>query len=553
MTSFLYAIRRTNVLGVGHHGTVVPVLNRGSLKSVYSGVKYYAVCTQNCTSWKDDVGRLALLCSWKHGFCTKALPRRFGMTSVKCRATNTDSAAYDKTVSFEKLGLTDDLLQAVKEKNLTSPTEIQRDAIPNILNDRRSDFMIASHTGSGKTLAYLLPIVQILKEGELLDGPPMKPKRPRALVLGPTRELTEQIFSVVKSVSHCAKFRSTLVTGGGDMRAQRIALESRPTDIVIGTPGRVAQHAARGHLHYGDVEFVVLDEADTMLDRGFGPEVVEILKAVRSKSNPARSILVSATLTRQVQRLIDETFPSIRKLETSSLHRGVAGARHSFIPLLSGQDKLDVLLQISDGIISQGKRGLVFCNTLDSCRSVDHQLKENDIPTVCYHGDVPLDGRREAIRIFSSSDSLTPPLLIATDLAARGLDIPGRVDHVINFDFPLNPVDYLHRTGRTARAGASGKITSLVAKGDRVLATRIEEALRSGLPLDSLSADKSVLPPHMRPKPETLKRRAEKAKAEKHEKRKGRGTRTFGKDSKPKSFVSGQRKGGKLKLGRRSK
>lgn len=437
------------------------------------------------------------------------------------RASEGDDARTDVS-AFAQLGLSEETLAAVRERELRVPTEIQATAIPELLRDRKSDILIASHTGSGKTLAYLLPIVDILKEGELLSGPPIKAKRPRALVLGPTRELAEQIFGVAKSLSHCAKFRATLVTGGGDMRTQKTSLETRPVDLLVGTPARVEQHAERGNIHYGDVDFVVLDEADTMLDRGFGPEVANILKAVRSKSTPARAILVSATVSRQIQRLIDDTFPSIRKMETKTLHRGVEGARHAFLPLSSGQDKLDLLLQVVNGLSAQGKRAIVFCNTLDSCRAVDHRMKEQEIPAVCYHGDVPLDARRDAIRSFSEPGLETPPLLIATDLAARGLDIPGRVDHIVNFDFPLNPIDYLHRTGRTARAGAKGKITSLVAKGDQVLARRIEEALQKGLPLDGLSASKSVLPPHMRPKQDTLRRRKEKSKADRPEAKGGR-------------------------------
>lgn len=137
----------------------------------------------------------------------------------------------------------------------------------------------------------------------MLDGPPAKPKRPRALILGPTRELTDQILSVAKYLSHTCKFRSAVANGGGDMTTQRAAL-SRPIDLLVGTPSRVVQHAEKAHLFYGDVEFVVLDEADTMMDKGFGPEVKEILKAVRRKEVPARCVLVSATMTSQIRKLL---------------------------------------------------------------------------------------------------------------------------------------------------------------------------------------------------------------------------------------------------------
>ena len=443
---------------------------------------------------------------------------------------NTGGGDEQQQNAFSYLGLSEETTAAVTEKGLTTPTDIQSSAIPALLRDRKSDYMIASHTGSGKTLAYLLPIVHILKEHEVVFGVPAKPRRPRALILGPTRELAEQIHAVAKSIAHNAKFRSGLVTGAGDMGLQKASL-NRPVDVLIGTPGRVQQHAERGNVYYGDVEIVVLDEADTMLDRGFGVEVQAVLKAVRSKPIPARVVLVSATMTKQVRRLVNENFPSIRTVETDTLHKGVAGAKHVFLPISGGTDKLDALCQVIEGEIARGKRIMVFSNTLDSCRATEHRLREEGIATVCYHGDIPLADRKTAISQFSSPEAVPPPVLVATDLAARGLDIPGRVDHVVNFDFPLNSVDYLHRTGRTARAGASGKITSLVGKGDRVLAERVEEALTKGLSLDGISADRAVLPPHMRPKPETYARRAAERKAEKHYGSGGGGTGKSGRSS----------------------
>ncbi|KAK9809038.1 hypothetical protein WJX72_008266 [[Myrmecia] bisecta] len=441
------------------------------------------------------------------------------MLQLQCLARRTAVNGSTKTTAqptstFESLGLSASLLHAVAEHRLTSPTEIQAAAIPVIL--KGGDVLLASHTGSGKTLAYLLPLIKLLKEQEAQEGFVSRPKRPRAIVLGPTRELTDQILRVAKSLSHHVKFRSTCVNGGGTMGQQTDAL-ANPLDIVIGTPQKVAQHAEKGHLYYGDVQLLVLDEADTMFDRGFGPEVKQVLQPLRSKSQPAHCILVSATLSKAVRQLLDKEFPGIQVVETKSLHKGVAGARHSFLPLPPEVNKLDLLAQVVEGEQRRGKRLMVFCNTLDSCRATEHFLQERAVPTVCYHGDVPLNDRRLAIERFACSELTSPsdqPVLVCTDLAARGLDMPGRVDHVINFDFPLNPIDYIHRTGRTARAGAAGRITSIVSKRDQVLAGRIEQALQQDLPLDELSAARSVLPPNMRPKPETLKRRAAEKKAE---------------------------------------
>jgi superfamily II DNA/RNA helicase len=388
-------------------------------------------------------------------------------------------------------------------------------------------------------------IVHALKEAELADGPPSKPRRPRALVLAPTRELTDQIFAVAKSLSRVAKFRAAAASGSADPANERAALD-RPIDVLVGTPRRVAQHAAAGRVFYGDVQVVVLDEADTMLDEGFGPEVRAVLAAVRGKPGRARCVLAAATAGKKVKKLMEEEFPGIKPVETSSLHRGVSTARHTFLPVVPGSDKIDMLAQLAEADLRGGRRAIVFCNTLSSCRAVDHGLTERGLATLCYHGDVPSDDRRRAIKEFSGAESSAPTVLVATDLAARGLDVPGGVDHVINFDFPLSPVDYLHRAGRTARAGAKGKITSLVAKGDKVLAQRVEEALGAGLPLDQLSSDRAVLPPHMQPKPETLQRRALEKKAENHSRR---GTRGAARDATGKAGKEGSRSGGSGKEG----
>lgn len=169
-----------------------------------------------------------------------------------------------------------------------------------------------------------------------------------------------------------------------------------------------------------------------------------------------------------------------------------------------GTDKLDLLLQTLGADARRKHKTLVFCNTVASCRAVEHFCSEYDIPTVCYHGDMPIPQRKEAIANFAGANADQPsgqPVMICTDLAARGLDFPGQVDHVVNFDFPRNPVDYLHRTGRTARAGNTGRITSLCSGPERILAQRIEWALGHNEPLDQLSSDKSVLPPSMQPNP----------------------------------------------------
>ncbi|XP_077245809.1 RH39 [Tasmannia lanceolata] len=390
--------------------------------------------------------------------------------------------------SFGELGLSEEVMGAVEELGISVPTEIQCLGIPSVLQGK--SVVLGSHTGSGKTLAYMLPLVQLLRRDESLFGILMKPRRPRAVVLCPTRELSEQVFRVAKSISHHARFRCTMVSGGVRLRPQEDSLNV-PVDMVVGTPGRVLQHIEEGNIVYGDIKYLVLDEADTMFDRGFGPDIRKFLsplknRAIKSEDQGFQTVLVTATMTTAVQKLVDEEFQGIVHLRTSTLHKKIASARHDFIKLSGSENKLESLLQVLEPSLAKGNRVMVFCNTLNSSRAVDHFLSENQIFTVNYHGEVPAEERVENLKKFKSEDG-DCPTLVCTDLAARGLDLD--VDHVIMFDFPLNSIDYLHRTGRTARMGAKGKVTSLVAKKDQILANRIDEAIRKNESLESLTVD----------------------------------------------------------------
>lgn len=389
--------------------------------------------------------------------------------------------------SFEELGLTEEVMGALKEMGIEKPTEIQSIGVPAVLEG--TSVVLGSHTGSGKTLAYMLPLVQSLRRDEEVFGMLMKPRRPRAVVLCPTRELSEQVFRVAKSISHHARFRCTMISGGGRLRPQEDSL-NLPVDMVVGTPGRVLQHIEDGNLVYGDIKYLVLDEADTMFDRGFGPDIRKFLAPLKKRAEKPddqgfQTVLVTATMTQAVQKLVDEEFQGIVHLRTSTLHKKIASARHDFIKLSGAENKLESLLQVLEPSLSKGNRVMVFCNTLNSSRAVDHFLSENNIYTVNYHGEVPAEERVENLKKFKSEEG-DCPTLVCTDLAARGLDLD--VDHVIMFDFPSNSIDYLHRTGRTARMGAKGKVTSLVAKKDVLLASRIEEAIRKNENLESLNA-----------------------------------------------------------------
>ncbi|KAI4381868.1 hypothetical protein MLD38_007895 [Melastoma candidum] len=414
--------------------------------------------------------------------------QQWGKEGSERKGDGLKRASQRKVESFEELGVSEELMGAVREMGIEVPTEIQCIGIPAVLEGR--SVVLGSHTGSGKTLAYLLPLVQLLRRDEELHGKLMKPRRPRAIVLCPTRELTEQVFHVAKSISHHARFRSTMVSGGGRIRPQEDSLNN-PIDMIVGTPGRLLQHIEEGNMVYGDIKYLVLDEADTMFDRGFGPDIRKFLGPLKNRASKSdglgfQTVLVTATMSKAVQKLVDEEFQGIAHLRTSTLHKKISTARHDFIKLSGAENKLEVLQQVLEPSLAKGNKVMIFCNTLNSSRAVDHFLNENQVVTVNYHGEVPAEQRVENLNKFKSEEG-DCPTLVCTDLAARGLDLD--VNHVIMFDFPLNSIDYLHRTGRTARMGAKGKVTSLVAKKDFLLATRIEEALQKNESLEAISKD----------------------------------------------------------------
>eukprot|EP00850_Spirogloea_muscicola_P012650 SM000082S22892 [mRNA] locus=s82:393706:399992:- [translate_table: standard] len=424
--------------------------------------------------------------------------------------------------TFAACGLSEELLAAVAALSLKQPTEIQALGIPPALAGE--NLVMASHTGSGKTLAYLLPVVQSLRRDEAALGKPARPKRPRAVVLCPTRELAEQVLAVAKSLCHHARFRSAMIGGGSPMKQQENAL-GMALDLVVGTPGRILQHVKEGHMSLSDIRYIVLDEADTMFDKGFGPEIRSFVGPLRNRQKLLgiagfQTIMVTATITKSVHRLLDEEFPGICHIRTSSLHKRIATARHDFLPVSGNENKLDTLLQILEPSLSRGHRVMVFCNTISSCRAADHFLAENDVATVNYHGEVPAEERVKNLQRFREEpgdvdneelayiNGCRVPALVCTDLAARGLDLA--VDHIIMFDFPHTTIDYLHRTGRTARNGAKGRITSLVTKKDQTLAMQLEVAISKGEPLEELTGDRAKLEA-MRKREAELRRRQKEA------------------------------------------
>jgi superfamily II DNA/RNA helicase len=385
-----------------------------------------------------------------------------------------------------------------------------------------------------------------------------RPRRPRAIILAPTRELARQILSVLKSISHVCKISSELLVGGDDYGSQRKRMESRAVDILVATPGRLVKHRDAGDIFLGSVRHVVIDEFDTMLEQGFQSDIGKLIHPMLYKKKVVgveehkngslelvegapQIILTTATMTQAVRRLLDrpdlpftpkrvygkqaqkdeDDSPNnvkialprdIRVLTAPGLHRVVPRLKQVFVNVGS-VDKLSLLVDLVAGgerqkreKLMRGEGGvlpltLVFCNTVASCRAAEHALAESGVTSLCYHGELSSDAREENLMKFRQAgsegdgDDDDASVLVCTDIASRGLDVP-QVDHVIMFDFPLNPIDYLHRAGRTARGlssstGGDGKVTALVTKRDQVLARAIEAAVQSGESLENLSSRKS--------------------------------------------------------------
>lgn len=462
-------------------------------------------------------------------------------------AAASNSNGGDEKLTWNPLGLYTELVDCLQgDLGLPAPTPVQSLVIPELLKEDHDSLAFLAATGSGKTLAYLLPLMQQLKQQEMFENYERRPRRPRLLVLAPTRELASQITQVLKSLSHSVKLSSQALVGGQDRGNQRKGLASRPVDVIVATPGRLLQHWKDGNLALGSVRAVVLDEMDTMLEQGFQRELREIMypllyttspeapdKGGRSpplpplKETAPRVILTSATMTQSIQKLLGDN-PKTSKLELSAkklhgsadttaysklqlppmkiisapgLHKAVPRLEQVFVDV-GNTDKISLLVDVMSS--QQTEATIVFCNTAASVRAVQYALSEARVKSLGYHGELNsvtradnLSKFRKGAAIASSGDDPSsedsephPNVLVCTDLAARGLDIP-QVDHIVMFDFPLNAMDYLHRSGRTARGSGRGKVTALVAKRDKVLATAIQQAVMKGLPLDGLSSRKS--------------------------------------------------------------
>ena len=362
--------------------------------------------------------------------------------------TFTDNSSNTPAVEkFSDFGLHPDLLKAIDGLGYDSPTPIQANSIPVALQGR--DVMGAAQTGTGKTAAFVLPILHRLMP---LANHSMSPARHpvRALILTPTRELADQVYQSVKQYSEHTPLRSTVVFGGVDMQSQTEALR-QGCEVLVATPGRLLDHMEQRHVSLAQVGVLVLDEADRMLDMGFLPDLSRIVRALPEQR---QGLLFSATFSREIRRLSRDFLNHPVEIEVA--HRNTtADTVTQGLHKVRGRDKQAALLQLLQE--KSWSQTIIFTNTRAGAERVARYLARHDIAAEAIHGD---KNQTERLRILESFKKEQSPVLVATDVAARGLDIAG-VSAVVNFELPFNAEDYVHRIGRTGRAGASGEAHSL--------------------------------------------------------------------------------------------
>ncbi|KAJ7132808.1 P-loop containing nucleoside triphosphate hydrolase protein [Mycena crocata] len=374
--------------------------------------------------------------------------------------------------SFKSLGLIEPLLEALEQVNYTSPTEIQVECLPHALEGR--DIIGVASTGSGKTAAFALPILQKLWED---------PKGLFACVMAPTRELAYQISQQFESLGSSMGVRSAVIVGGVETIAQSVALAKRP-HIVVATPGRLLWHLenTKGFSLKG-IKFLVLDEADRLLDMDFGPVIDRILKLVPTERT---TYLFSATMTSKVAKLQRASLSNPAKIEVSTKYQTVSTLLqyYLFMPL---QDKDTFLVHLANSLAQNSM--IIFTRTVHDAGRICIILRTLGLPAVPLHGQLSQSQRLGALGKFKSGSR---KVLVATDIASRGLDIPS-VDVVINFDIPTHSKDYIHRVGRTARAGRAGKSITLVTQYDVELVQRIEQTVGKKMELWPIDPEEIAL------------------------------------------------------------
>jgi len=367
-------------------------------------------------------------------------------------------------MSFQDLGLLPELLKAIAEAGYTEPTPIQAQAIPIVLAGK--DVMGGAQTGTGKTAGFTLPLLQRLaRHASTSPSPARHPVR--ALILTPTRELAMQVHESVQTYGKYLPLRDLVVYGGVDIKPQTEALR-RGVEIVVATPGRLLDHVQQKSVNFNSVEVLVLDEADRMLDMGFIPDIKRILAMLPKER---QSLLFSATFSEEIKKLADSMLKEPVLIEVARRNAVTETVTHRMHPVAQDMKRQLLAHMLKTSSLSQV---LVFVGTKFGASRLAVYLDKQGIATTAIHGDKSQQQRTEALEDFKSGKAR---VLVATDVAARGLDIDD-LPHVINFELPHVPEDYVHRIGRTGRAGRSGDATSLVCPEERGKLAEIEKLIK---------------------------------------------------------------------------
>ena len=365
-------------------------------------------------------------------------------------------------IPFDELRLHPNLLKGIHDLGFLRPTPIQAKAIPEVLAGH--DLIGCAQTGTGKTAAFVLPILHKLLQGK--SG-----KHVRALIIAPTRELALQSMDHLKALSRYVHLRGEAIFGGVPMQPQITAL-LRGVDILSATPGRLLDHIYSGRIDFVNLEILVLDEADRMLDMGFLPDIERILRLLPPKR---QNLMFSATMPPAILTLAREILNQPVTVQIGQRSSPAVGIRHAVYPV-ARHLKTDLLVELLRG--EEMTSVLVFTRTKHFADRLSHELHRRGIRVAVLHGDRSQGQRLHALEQFREGET---QVMVATDIAARGIDVE-EISHVINFDVPDEPEDYIHRIGRTARAEATGDAFTLVDKEEEPMVRKIEQALHRTLP-----------------------------------------------------------------------
>lgn len=370
----------------------------------------------------------------------------------------------EPAIRFEDFGLSAEILRALSDQGYVHPTPIQAEAIPIVLQGR--DVMGAAQTGTGKTAGFSLPIIQLLLAHANTSASPAR-HPVRALILTPTRELADQVADNVKAYSRHTPLRATVVFGGMDMAPQTAALRAG-VEIVIATPGRLLDHVQQKTLNLSQTQILVMDEADRMLDMGFLPDLQRIINLLPKKR---QNLMFSATFSGEIKKLAASFLTNPVTIEVARSN-ATADNVTQVVYKVDEDAKRDAVSFLIRG--RHLKQVLVFSNTKIGASRLARQLEQEGVNATAIHGDKSQAERMAALEAFKNGST---DVLVATDVAARGLDI-AELPCVINFDLPYNAEDYVHRIGRTGRAGASGDAISLYSDKDERLLVDIEKLIK---------------------------------------------------------------------------